>query len=329
MKELKITPNEAGQRLDKLLCKFLNRASKNFIYKMLRKKNIILNGKKAEGSERLETGDVVKLFLSDETICKFSDSRIQKVKTALDILYEDAHVIFVNKPSGMLSQKAKRTDVSLVEYLLTYLFESGQLSAAQLKTFRPSVCNRLDRNTSGIVAAGKTLGALQQLNACFKSRSLQKYYLCLVKGKVSSSRTLRGFLKKEETYNKVSVTDVSVKKEGLEKSLYGSYIETQYTPLAFADDITLLKVHLITGKTHQIRAHLASVAHPLIGDYKYGDTSINDWYKRKFGVSSQLLHAYKLVMPYCEGELSNISEKEILAPLPHVFQKILREKGVQ
>ncbi|MBC5687842.1 RluA family pseudouridine synthase [Mediterraneibacter sp. NSJ-55] len=325
MKEINICENEAGQRLDKLLGKYLKNAPKSFLYKMLRKKNITLNGKKAAGNEKLNTGDVVRFFLSEETICKFSDTRIQYTKKALHILYEDKKVIFINKPVGMLSQKAHPGDESLVEHLLTYLLKSGQMKEEELLTFRPSICNRLDRNTSGIVAAGKTLAALQQLTACFRERTVKKYYLCLVKGNIQSSECIHGFLTKDKMLNKVTVLKKSDKKEGHEEE---AYIETEYVPLISMEDTTLLKVHLITGKTHQIRAHLASIGHPLIGDYKYGDRKINELYKKEFGCRSQLLHAYRLVMPVCEGELKEISGMAITAPLPSFFERILRVKGV-
>ena len=158
MKSVIVNSNEAGQRLDKLLGKYLNLAGKGFLYKMMRKKNITLNGKKCDGSEKLSEGDEIRLFLSDETIEKFSQVRVQKVrKTKLDLVYEDSHILLINKPSGMLSQKAKDTDESLVEYVIAYLMETGQLTVEQLRSFHPSVCNRLDRNTSGLVAAGKSL----------------------------------------------------------------------------------------------------------------------------------------------------------------------------
>ena len=150
MKELIIHDNEAGQRLDKLLRKYLSEAPGSFIYKMLRKKNIVLNGKKATGNEHLKKGDSVKLFLADDTIAKFQAAgktveESIKNTVKLDVIYEDQNVIFINKPSGMLSQKAKETDVSVVENVTAYLLESGQLTRENLKTFRPSICNRLDR----------------------------------------------------------------------------------------------------------------------------------------------------------------------------------------
>lgn len=328
MKELCIGSNEAGQRLDKFLVKYMDLAPKSFLYKMLRKKNITLNGKKASGNEMLSTGDTVKLFLSDDTISKFSRARTadsylpgeQGQRTKLDILYEDRHTIFINKPAGMLSQKAAPGDVSLVEYLIAYLLESGQITEAELRTFHPSVCNRLDRNTSGIVAAGKTLAALRELSAMFRERSLKKYYLCMVKGEVKEGCRIKGYLTKDHKKNTVSVQ--------AERTKDASLIETEYRPVSFGEGVTLLEVHLITGKPHQIRAHLASEGHPIAGDYKYGDKPFNERLKKEYGLSGQLLHSARLCLPQCSGELSDISEKEITAPLPPIFQRICRDKGV-
>ena len=330
MRELSIRQNEAGQRLDKFLAKYMALAPKSFFYKMLRKKNITLNGKKAAGNEMLREGDTVKLFLSDETIDKFS--RIPSGKelsgrrpgkggfSASDILYEDAHTIFINKPAGMLSQKAAPGDVSLVEYLTAYLLDTGQIAEEELRTFHPAVCNRLDRNTSGIVAAGKSLAALQALSEMFRERSMRKYYLCLAKGVIREESHISGWLRKDERSNRVAVS--GREEEG------ASRIETEYRPLRAGKEETLLEVHLITGRTHQIRAHLASVGHPLIGDPKYGDPRRNREYREAYGLSAQLLHAARLCFPVCGGVLDGLSEKEICAPLPSLFEKICRDKGV-
>ena len=326
MKEIRIGENESGQRLDKFLLKYMSLAPKSFIYKMLRKKNITLNGKKAQGDEQLRQGDAVKLFLSDDTIGKFSETRTAGyAETELDILYEDKHTIFINKPAGMLSQKAAAEDVSLVEHLIAYLLKTGQISEEALATFRPSVCNRLDRNTSGIVAAGKSLAALQQLSAMFRERSLKKYYLCLVHGRVTEARRISGFLSKDERTNRVRVQRAGERRSPQKEE---ARIETEYRPLRSGDGVTLLEVHLITGKTHQIRAHLAAEGHPIIGDYKYGMRSVNDSFKREYGLSTQLLHSCRLCFPECTGALSELSGREITAPVPDLFRRICREKGV-
>ena len=182
MKQLVVKELESGQRLDKFLGKYLKEAPKSFLYKMLRKKNITLNGKKATGNEKLQPNDEIKLFLSDDTLEKFRGEEKSSSRTKLDIVYENSHVLFVNKPAGMLSQKAEKEDVSLVEYITGYLLEKKCLTKEDLRTFRPGVCNRLDRNTSGIVAAGKTVQGLQEMSLWFKERNLHKYYLTLVKG---------------------------------------------------------------------------------------------------------------------------------------------------
>lgn len=327
MKELIIHDNEAGQRLDKLLRKYLSEAPGSFIYKMLRKKNIVLNGKKATGNEQLKKGDSVKLFLADDTIAKFQ-SKAKPAKASmkdtvnLDIIYEDQNVLLINKPSGMLSQKAKETDVSVVENVTAYLLRSGQLTVEDLRTFRPSICNRLDRNTSGLIVAGKSLAGLQQMGELFKKRSLKKYYLCIVKGKVTEPAHIKGFLAKDEKTNRVHFREHG---KGFSKDLTGLPIETEYVPIAWNEEMTLLKVHLITGRTHQIRAHLASTGHPLLGDYKYGAKKWNDRYKKERKIEDQVLHAYQLTLPEMKKELANLSKKTFYAKVPEIFWKLIKE----
>lgn len=318
MKVIIVDKNEAGQRLDKLLGKYLNKAPKSFIYKMLRKKNITLNGKKADGSEKTSLNDEIKLFLSDETIANFSEEfKIVKVTTNLDVIYEDKNIIVVNKPVGLLSQKAEKDDVSLVEHIISYLLDTGKISEEELKTFKPGICNRLDRNTSGLVVAGKTLQGLQVMSELFRNRTLDKYYLCLVKGVIKDNRKIDGFLLKDEKTNKVKIS-----KEYIKNS---DPIQTEYTPLKIGEGVTLLRVKLITGKTHQIRAHLSSIGHPIIGDSKYGSKEANDTFKKKFRLNHQLLHAYELHFPKdLEGEFTNLKGMKLNANLPDDFNQIVK-----
>lgn len=334
MKELIIHDNEAGQRLDKLLRKYLSEAPGSFIYKMLRKKNIVLNGKKATGNEHLKKGDSVKLFLADDTIAKFQavgktveESIKNTVK--LDVIYEDQNVIFINKPSGMLSQKAKEADVSVVENVTAYLLESGQLTRENLKTFRPSICNRLDRNTSGIVAAGKSLAGLQMLSGVFKDRSIHKYYQCLVSGVIRDVKTVDGWLLKDEKKNQVRIlTEAEAKRfGGRDGDEEPKRIRTKYEPIATDGKFTLLKVTLLTGRSHQIRAHLASLGHPIVGDFKYGGVSKVNPSGRT--VKYQLLHSYRLEFPKLAEPFAYLSGRVFEAPLPGYFGSVLKETGIR
>lgn len=320
MKEFQIRDNEAGQRFDKYLSKLLRNAPKSFFYKMLRKKNITLNGKKATGNEKLEAGDQVKLFLSDETFDKFSQQdKAARAVTTLDVLYEDADVLLINKPAGMLSQPDDTKEPSMVEYVIGYLLEKGELTEEDLWTFRPSVCNRLDKNTSGIIAAGKSLAGLQKLSELFHDRTVHKEYLCIVKGVLHEKKHIKGYLYKDTKQNKVTIYK--------QKQKEAQPIETVYEPLDDNGEVTLLKVGLITGRTHQIRAHLASEGHPLAGDTKYGQDAFNRRYREKYQLKHQLLHAFRLSFPDgMEGRLSDLSGKCFRAPLPAQFERIIKEE---
>ena len=220
----------------------------------------------------------------------------------------------------MLSQKAAPEDVSINEIMIGWLLESGQLTKEMLQTFHPSVCNRLDRNTSGLITGGKTLAALQFLSEGFRDRTIHKYYFCIVAGKVTEKVRLHGYLHKDEASNQVTIT-----KEARHQA---DYIETEYEPLAEGKNCTLLKVFLITGRTHQIRAHLASVGHPIIGDYKYGSPEMNMAFKKEYGIKRQLLHAAILKMPECQPPFDNLSGKIFTAPLPKDFVRVMMGEGI-
>lgn len=316
MKEFKIHKNEENQRLDKYLKKLLPNATTSFLYKMLRKKNIVINGKKASGNEILAVDDTIQIYFSDDTFAKFSantkalQAEYESLKSlpmkGLSVIFEDEDILVVNKPANMLSQKAKEQDISANENLLGYLIRNNALSLSDFATFRPSVCNRLDRNTTGLLLMGKTLAGSQMLSEMLRNRTVKKYYRAIVRGKISDASHLSGYLTKDYKTNKVTIT-----KENL---LDAVPIETAYEPLEITDDHTFLEIHLITGKTHQIRAHLASIGHPIIGDMKYGDGNVNKAYQKDFGVKSQLLHAYRLEFP--DGRV-------LVAPLPDYYNKIM------
>lgn len=307
MKEIIIGRNQCDQRLDKFLSKYLKEAPKSFIYKMLRKKNIKLNGKRAQGGEKLSEGDRVILYLSDETLEKFLGRqktgrriRTDVGKVHLDIVYENEHIALINKPAGMLSQKAEAGNLSLVEYFAEYCggAEEG---------FSPGICNRLDRNTSGLVIAGKTLAGLQKMSELIRERRIEKYYMTIVKGKMETGASVEGYLKKDSRTNKVRILP--------EPAEGASYIKTEYEPLYTDGAYTLLRVRLHTGKPHQIRSHLSSLSHPVVGDVKYGGGVKNGTIRR------QLLHACELRFPKLEPPFDDLSEKSFKAELPEDFYR--------
>ncbi len=217
----------------------------------------------------------------------------------------------------MLSQKSSPRDVSLNEYMLGYLVRSGQWKPGE-QAFRPSVCSRLDRNTSGLVVCGKTMPALQCMAELLRSRELKKYYLCLVSGRVEGAQRLEGWLKKDAASNRVEI--FTEEQDG------ALPIITEFEPLCTSDRSTLLKVHLITGRPHQIRAHLASIGYPVIGDVKYGDRRVNASYQKEYGVRRQLLHAWRMEFPQMEPPFANLSEKTFEAELPRDFLEVFREE---
>ena len=355
-----VEKNHAGQRLDKFLHKYLPEASKSFIYKMLRKKNITLNGKKAEGKEILQLNDEIKCFFSEDTFAKFSGNapvdegkpaetkasdrsksdKKEAVKGKSDkgntdkkdgmseyqyayynlteenirIIYEDENILILNKPAGVLTQKAENKDISLNEWMIGYLLEHGRITESELRLFKPSVCNRLDRNTSGLVLCGVSLAGTQMLNEMIKNRTIRKYYRTICIGEINAPDVLEGNLTKDHKKNKVTIDEE------------GEAIKTAFTPIQKLNHLyTYLEVELITGKTHQIRAHLASIDHALIGDAKYGKQDVNQHFHKKYKLDNHLLHAYRLEFPVLTGEFESLSEMVFLAPLPKEFKIILKD----
>lgn len=343
MQNITITDREAGQRFDRYLRKYMNLAPSSFIYKMLRKKNIKLNGKKADGKERLEPGDQVTLFLADDTIAgfrspsensnfgsevhgrqlpdQFGNQTMHGWQGELAVLYEDSDIMIVNKPQGILSQKADKNDVSMVEYIADYLGRQPTTAVAAEDTFRPGICNRLDRNTTGLMVAGKSVRGLQWMNTLFRERTVQKYYLCIVQGKIADQCQIDGYLIKDRRTNTVKITD--------QPNVAADRILTEYEPLQYGlcqgEVYTLLRVHLLTGKSHQIRAHLRSVGHPLIGDTKYGSRAVNQIFHKHYQLQCQLLHAWELYLPIDVPELpKRYWGMHFTAPLPQQFRQILQ-----
>lgn len=325
MRQIEIRENEAGQRFDKFLHKYMPLAPSSFFYKMLRKKNITLNGKRAEGKEKLEKGDQVTFFLSEETISGFQSGDISTAEyqkaygklKGITVVYEDPGILILNKPSNVLSQKAKETDVSANEWLIGYLLATGQITPEQLATFKPSICNRLDRNTQGLLIGSKSLASGQAMSELIRLRKVRKFYRLFVKGRIDKEELLEGYLIKEEEMNRVRLVT-----EACEDA---SYVKTRYYPLKHFADRTLVEVELITGKTHQIRIHMASIGHPILGDFKYGDRVWNEKYKSEYEIESQLLYACRLEFGNLEGPLLQLSNKTITAPVPKEFTMLMEQ----
>lgn len=313
MKEILITKEQENQRLDKFLLKYLNTASKSFVYKMLRKKRIKYNNKKAEGNEILKCEDMLQLYLSEETMDKFMEEKeVYEAKRHFGIVYEDDNILLVSKPAGLLTHPEKSTDKeTLIDQILYYLYQRGQYNPSKECSFVPAVCNRLDRNTSGLVIAGKNLAAVQEINQAIAQHKVEKFYLCMVKGIMSQKQQLTAYIMKDEKNNQVSI--FQNERTGTKK------IITDYEPFKTARKYTLLKIKLITGKSHQIRAHLKEMNHPVVGDRKYGEKAVNDLFKQKYALSNQFLHAYEFVWKQNEGILSYLYETKWTAPLPVPF----------
>ncbi len=317
MKEFIIDSHNQNQRLDKYLLKLLNNSGKSFVYKMLRKKNIKLNSAKATGNEILQSGDRVTLYLSDETINQFTQEISVNLSAGpLHTVFEDQNILVVNKPKSVLSQPESSSDKdTLIHRIHNYLHRSHGFDFSKTSTFSPSVLNRLDRNTTGLIISCKNLPAAQVLNEMQKSHQIEKYYFALVKGQVTQARTLKGFLKKNEG-NKVEVST--------EYSMDATPVETEIYPISSTAKHSLVKIKILSGKTHQIRVHLSSIGHPILGDTKYGDPGENHPLKHNLNVYSQLLHSGLIVFGQIKEPLAYLSGKEISCPLPAEFQKVLK-----
>ncbi|MTI69607.1 MAG: RluA family pseudouridine synthase [Firmicutes bacterium] len=319
MKEIKIDTNDKNQRMDKFLKKFMPKANAGFLYKMLRKKRIKLNGKKAKPKSKLKKGDIIQLYLSEQTINKFKGNiNIIDSPINLDVIYEDENIVLINKKKGELSQPTgKKGEISLVDKLIKYLYENKEYDPEREKTFKPAICNRLDRNTGGIVIGAKNFKALQSINRTIRNKELKKYYKCMVKGRIDKEKDIEGYLIKDNNKNVVEIS--KTKKRDSKK------INTKIKPINNFEKYTLLEIDLITGRTHQIRAHLASIGNPIIGDYKYGDRHINNKFKNEFKLESQILYAYKIVFHGLDDELSYLNDKKFTADMDNNSQKIINK----
>ena len=289
MKSFKVTKNDAGKRLDAFLSKSLPNLPKALMYKYIRKKRIKINSKRAEINTHLCEGDIIELYINDEFFEK-SETRYDflSASKSLDIVFEDEKIILLNKKAGLLSHPDNSEYIdTLITRVKRYLFEKGEYNPEDELSFAPALVNRIDRNTSGIVIAAKTAEALRVLNQKMKDREIHKYYLCVLHGiPKEKSGILEGYLEKNESKNKVFVSKGQKDNSKL--------IRTKYRVLKSRNNLSLVEVELLTGRTHQIRAHFASIGHPLLGDGKYGKNELN----KKSGLKKQCLCSYKLVFDF-------------------------------
>lgn len=313
MREIKIGKNDAGQRLDKFLIKALD-LPQSLIYKSVRLKKIKLNRKRCEASVILSEGDVLQCFLAEECFAaldKGADTPLARITPRLNIVYEDDNIMLLNKPAGVsVHEDENGSQNTLITHIQAYLYRKGEFDPEGEQSFAPSLCNRIDRNTSGIVIAAKNAEALRVMNEKIKLREIDKYYLAAVHGVPKKKEdTLRGYLIKDEKKNEVRVFDKNPPKDAKE-------IVTKYRVIAERGGNSLLEVELLTGRTHQIRAHLAHIGHPLIGDGKYGVNKDD----RQRGYKYQALCSYKLrfsfrtdggILSYLDGREFAISKKDV------------------
>lgn len=285
MRSFVIKENDADQRLDKFVLKVAANLSPSLMYKYLRKKAIKVNGKRAEGNARLQVGDLVELYINDEFFKEKSDDfRAISYRPALSVVYEDENLMLVDKKAGVpVHADDHGTRDTLINHVLLYLYEKGEYDPKEAQSFTPALCNRLDRNTGGIVIVAKNAAAGRALYEIVKYRQVEKRYLTLALGKLPKKEaTLKAYLKKDSKENKVRI--INEPREGFKE------IITRYRVLKEGKAASLLEIELITGRTHQIRAHLAHIGHPVAGDLKYGTAAEN----RGLPFRHQALYAYSL-----------------------------------
>lgn len=312
MRELIIGKNDAGQRLDKFITKTLN-LPMSLLYKSIRLKKIKVNRKRAENNTILHEGDTIQCFLAEEFFEKKADEHsFESINVHLDIIYEDENIMLLNKRPGVsVHEDENGSTNTLITHIQAYLYQKGEYRPDTEQSFAPALCNRIDRNTGGIVIAAKNAEALRVMNEKIKYREIDKFYLAAVHGVPKpESATIKGYLLKDEQKNIVRVYEKNPPRGAKE-------IITKYKVVAKKQDSSLIEVELLTGRTHQIRAHMAYIGHPLIGDGKYGINKAD----RANGYKYQALYSYKLrfsfdtsnptVLDYLNGKEFKIPKKDI------------------
>lgn len=306
-----IGPNEAGQRVDKFVRKWLKDVPLSAIFKAFRKGDVKVNGKKTKEKYSLLEGDIVETYyISSEPEKK----KFIRIDNNFKVTYEDENMLILEKwPGVLVHSNSENGEPTLTDYVLSYLYDKGDYQPEKEVTFTPAPCNRLDRNTSGIVIFGKNFEALKLLNEMIRERTIKKYYTALVKGKLRDG-LYEGYIYKNEDANISKVFDSEMpntKKIAME-------VKTIQTCGTFS----LIEIDLITGRSHQLRAHLSHLNHPIVGDNKYGDKKLNSFFNNKYGLNYQFLYAYKLIFKECPERLAYMENKTIAESLPPILKKI-------
>lgn len=311
---IEIGTNEAGQRLDKFLRKLLKDVPLSKIFKALRKGDVRVNGSKQKENYSLQINDVIEIKYIQSTKEDPKEKFIKVNASGMKITYEDSNILIVEKwPNILIHPDEKGKEASLTDYVLSYLNEKGDYLPENEITFTPAPCNRLDRNTSGIVIFGKNFEALRTMNEMIREGNVEKYYNALVKGKIKDG-LYKGYIHKNEEANISKIYDEKVS----DSKEIAMEVKTIRTNGAYS----LLEIDLITGRSHQIRAHLSHLGAPIIGDNKYGDRKLNSFFANKFGLDCQFLYAYKLIFRNTPDKLEYLNNKTITESLPPVFKKI-------
>ncbi|MGN0612481.1 MAG: pseudouridine synthase [Porcipelethomonas sp.] len=307
MKEFIINQNDSGQRIDKFIAKAVPKLPKSLLYKYIRLKRIKLNGKRCEISRQLCQGDVLSLYINDEFFefpVSSPERKIKKSSTLPEIVYEDENILIVYKPPGIdVHHGAQKPDETLIDIIQAYLFSKGEYKPEEENSFSPAICNRLDRNTAGLVIAAKNAAALREANEKIRLKEIGKQYLCICSGRFPSDHSVCTAYHRKGSHNSVEIS--SEPGEGFKK------IITEYTVLEKQGGLMLVRVNLVTGRTHQIRAHLSFLGAPVLGDGKYGNVKLN----KKYKIFRQQLCAYSLKFNFeNEGVLGYLSGRSFTAP---------------
>ncbi|MBU3183807.1 RluA family pseudouridine synthase [Clostridium estertheticum] len=311
---IEIGANEAGQRTDKFMRKVLGDVPLSKIYKAFRKGDIRVNGSKIKEKHSLVEGDIVETkYITSE----FKRDEFVRIDNKLKITFEDANILMVEKWPGVLVHADKKDgEPTLTDYALSYLFDKGDYKPENEITFTPAPCNRLDRNTSGMVIFGKNFKSLKLLNEMIRDRNIEKYYMALVSGRIKDG-IYEGYIYKNE--------DANISQVFKEPKPDTKRIAMDVKTIESCGTFSLLDINLLTGRSHQLRAHLSMLGNPILGDPKYGNKKINSFFNNKYGLDSQYLYAYKLIFKNCPDDLSYMENKTIAESLPPALKKIKRD----